>query len=401
MNHAWVVVLFATSPCLFSCTNNRLAAGPDFQKHLQKALIEAKPGSVIVLPPGRHAIDNTLSLTVPGVTLRGAGAAQTILSYQSQKAGAAGLLVTANDFTIEDLAIEDTKGDGLKINGAQGVHIRHLRVEWTGGPKEENGAYGIYPVQCQKVLIEDSVVRGASDAGIYVGQSSQIVVQRNRVDQNVAGIEIENSSFADVHDNKASGNTAGILVFNLPDLPVQGGHQVRIFANEVQENNLANFAPKGNLVAGVPAGTGVMVMSASEIEVFANTIKDHATSNVTIVSYLVTRNPIKDPKYYPYPEGVYVHGNQIKNGGYRPSGRLAGAFAAATGKSMADVNYDGFKNEAAVADLSLVEKRKICIQDNGAATFTNLDAANKIRSPSTDLSPHNCKLPALQAVQVN
>ena len=109
--------------------------------------------------------------------------------------GAEGLLVNAAEhFTIENLAIEDTKGDGLKANGCKDLTIRNVRVEWTGGPDEKNGAYGLYPVQCEHVLIEKSAAIGASDAGIYVGQSTQIVLRDNRAEMNVAGIEIENST---------------------------------------------------------------------------------------------------------------------------------------------------------------------------------------------------------------
>ena len=86
------------------------------------------------------------------------------------------------------------------------------------------------------VLIDRVTVKGASDAGIYVGQSQQIVVRNSRAEGNVAGIEIENSYNADVHDNVATGNTGGILVFDLPDLPQQGGHAVRLFNNRVIAN---------------------------------------------------------------------------------------------------------------------------------------------------------------------
>ena len=139
---------------------------------------------------------------------------RSILSFSGQLQGAEGLLVTADDFVIEDLAIEDTIGDALKINESTNVIIRRVRTEWTNGPDPENGAYGIYPVQSSHILIDSSVAIGAADAGIYVGQSSQIIVRNSRAEYNVAGIEIENSTFADVYDNVATNNTGGILVFD-------------------------------------------------------------------------------------------------------------------------------------------------------------------------------------------
>src|SRR3546814_3689445 len=83
-----------------------------------------------------------------------------------------------------------------------------------------------------------------------------------------SGIEIENSYDADVHDNVATKNTGGILVFDLPSLPMQGGHNVRVFENVVNDNSTPNFAPKGNIVASVPTGTGVLVMANRNVEIF-------------------------------------------------------------------------------------------------------------------------------------
>ncbi|MCP5972769.1 right-handed parallel beta-helix repeat-containing protein, partial [Klebsiella pneumoniae] len=83
--------------------------------------------------------------------------------------------------------------------------------------------------ESENVLIDSVLVIGASDAGIYVGQSRNIIVRDSIARFNVAGIEIENSFNADVHDNVATKNTGGILVFDLPNLPQQGGHNVRVF----------------------------------------------------------------------------------------------------------------------------------------------------------------------------
>ncbi len=312
--------LFATAlvATLFtSCATKDagLVAGPEFQKKFQEALIAAKPGAVIDLPEGRLDMDRALSLSVDGVTIRGKGIDKTILSFKNQKTGPAGLTVTSNGFTLQDLAIEDTKGDALKINGATGVTIQRVRTEWTGGPSDKNGSYGIYPVQCKNVLIEGSVSIGAADAGIYVGQSSNIIVRDSRAEANVAGIEIENSQFADVYHNKALHNTGGILVFNLPDLPVKGGGNTRVFENEITDNNTQNFGAKGSMVAKVPTGTGVIVLATNHVEVFKNTIKDNNTANVSVISYFTTGNPINDASYDPFPAAIYVHDNSISGGG--------------------------------------------------------------------------------------
>ncbi len=165
----------------------------DFQKTLQERLIAAKPGDVIDLPEGKFHLDRTMSLTVNGVTIRGRGMNKTVLSFAGQKTGAQGMLVKADDFLIEDVGIEDTAGDALTVQGGNNITIRRVRAEWTRGPNEANGPYGIYPVECKNLLLEDSVAKGAADAGIYVGQSENVVIRRNRAELNVDGYEIENS----------------------------------------------------------------------------------------------------------------------------------------------------------------------------------------------------------------
>jgi hypothetical protein len=98
--------------------------GPEpYEETLRLALETARPGDVIAVPPGTHAFTRRLVLNVDGVTIRGAGMSESVLSFAGQIAGAEGLLVNASDFTIEDLAIEDTIGDALKING--GSQHRH------------------------------------------------------------------------------------------------------------------------------------------------------------------------------------------------------------------------------------------------------------------------------------
>ena len=380
------------------------AADASFEAKLQEQLLDAKPGSVIEIPAGHYALKRGLSLRTNGVTIRGAGMDKTVLSFKGQLVGPEGLLVNASDFTIANLAIEDTKGDALKINQGKNITIHGVRIEWTDGPKTTNGAYGLYPVKTQNVLVEDSVVIGASDAGIYVGQSNNIIVRRNRAEHNVAGIEIENSVNADVYENTATKNTGGILVFNMPNLS-QAGHATRVFKNKVFENNNDNFAAKGAAVASVPAGSGVVVNSNDKVEIFDNDIADNKTSNIIIASYFSTnyynaRGVAAD--YNPYPKGIYVYGNRLKGGGDSPDGLKLKTLKTAVyglGGHFPDVLWDGYSDPKDLVNGLPPANDRICIQDiNGVL---NADGAHDYKSPSTDTKPYQCTLPKLPPVVLN
>ena len=331
-----LAVLLAAGPVHAAMIH--VGPGADAQERLQTALIDARPGDTVHIAAGRYALANGLSLDDAGVTVRGDGPARTILDFTGQKGEGEGLLVTSNNVTLRDFAVENAAGNGIKSKGADGISFVDLRVEWTGGPKSTNGAYGVYPVSSKHVLIDRVFVKGASDAGIYVGQSQQIIVRNSRAEGNVAGIEIENSYNADVHDNAATGNTGGILVFDLPDLPQQGGHGIRLFHNQVVANNHANFAAPGNIVAGVPSGTGVMVMANRDVHVFDNDIKDNQGNAVMVVSYT---QKFTDVSYNPLPRAVAVSGNRYAGNGSAPAFKGGTQIAAAVGGTLPPVMWDG------------------------------------------------------------
>ncbi len=378
-----------------------VAATSDYQETLMAALLDAKPGDVIELPEGTFSFDRSLSLAVDGVTIRGKGMEKTVLSFKGQVAGAEGLLVTASDFTAEDFAIEDTKGDALKVNEGENIVIRRVRTEWTGAPKTENGAYGIYPVQTTNVLLESNVAIGASDAGIYVGQSKNVIVRYNRAEKNVAGIEIENTFDADVYENVATDNTGGILVFNMPNL-AQPGARTRVFKNEVIGNNRANFGHPGTPVATIPAGSGVVINSNDQVEIFDNDIRDNKTTNV-IVSSIHSSGLSKDgmaADFDGYPEGVYIYGNRMGGGGTNPDGLdLQTLKIAKFGPlgALPDVLWDGFVNDSKLVGGSLPAALRLCV-DNAGAEVINVDAPNRFKAPALVTEDVRCsheKLPAV------
>ncbi|WP_373047747.1 parallel beta-helix domain-containing protein [Vulgatibacter sp.] len=370
-----------------TCTTT-LAPSADDQTAVQEAFIQAASGSTLCFSDGTYTFTDELSLTVPGITLRGVGDG-AILDFAGQEAGANGINVTGDDFAVENLVIKNTPGDGIRVSNVDGVTFRKLRVSWDAGSVTENGAYAIYPVGCTNVLVEDCEVTGASDAGIYVGQSRSIVVRRNVAHGNVAGIEIENSTGAEVYENEAFDNTGGILVFNLPNLPAGMGERVLVRDNVVADNNRENFAPAGNIVAMVPPGTGLMILAADQTELKNNEVTGNDSAGVFVVSYQTVEQlgagGAEDPDFDKYSSATWIHDNTFEN-----NGSAAHAPLTAFRTTGADVIFDGW-------DDPDDETNALCVADNGATTFFNLRIGE---NKQTSLSSFSCTLDPLPPVSL-
>jgi cytochrome c peroxidase len=220
-----------------------------------------------------------------------------------------------NDFKVMNLEIRNYQGNGVVVHKARNVIYRNLILHNTG-------LYGVYPIECDGVLVEDCKVSGARDAGIYVGQSRNIVVRRNEAFQNVTGIEIENCVNAIVEDNYVHNNTGGILVFLLPFNPskVQDGCIVR--RNRVINNNTPNFADPEAIVSNVLKGTGIMLLAADNTEVYENEIVGNGTFGIMTIG-LRQIFPAPTPlDVDPNPDGNRIYNNILRDNAKDPDERL-------------------------------------------------------------------------------
>ena len=357
----------------------------EFEKDLQLQLILAEPGDTIKLSSGLFPILGTLSMEgKENIVIKGTGMNSTTLNFSTQVEGAQGLSITnCKNIILEDFTVQNAKGDAIKCQYVDGITFRRVKAQWLGGPNSTNGAYGLYPVQCDNVLIEHCVAIAASDAGIYVGQSKNIIVRFSEAFENVAGIEIENSTKADVYGNNVHGNTGGILVFDLPDLVVKEGKQIRIFDNIIKKNNIDNFAPEGNIVAKVPSGTGFMVMATEKVEIFGNTIIDNKTAGTAIVSYFITEEETKDTQYNPYTSSIYVHDNIYRREPQIPTldHDIGLLLFTRFYKDVPDIIYDGMPDPKHLgAGGYIPNSRRLCIASNVDADYLNLEISKNFES---------------------
>lgn len=345
---------------------------PDEEDKALSAFFLARDGDTIEFEEGTFDINTTLVMShKSNITIKGQGLDKTILNFENSSTPEGLALSHMDGIFIEDLTVIDTPGFMIKVSGSDHVTMRNVRAMWSSGdggmdaedpstldtecihelsavdaygqytdsngvPQQyvvdpTNGGYALYPVQSNNILLDNVISLGASDAGIYVGQSNHVIVRNSEALFNVAGYEIENTDDADLYDNVAHCNTGGFLVFDLPGIN-QYGERTRIFDNYSGYNNQSNFAP-GGIVSIIPQGVGVLQLGYDEVEFFQNTVEFNRTVGYVAVSHelLESKPEHEDKRMDLYPEGIFIHSNVFTTNGANPEPPREGAFICAEG----------------------------------------------------------------------
>ncbi|MDP3856847.1 MAG: parallel beta-helix domain-containing protein [Stagnimonas sp.] len=328
------------------------------------AMIQAAPGDVIEFDCGYFELTSSLQLTnTEDVLVKGCGKDKTVLSFKHNNAPEGVLAVNVHGLTVQDLTVLDTGGNGFELRGVDHGTLRRVRAIWSSGggrqsadpitaanfserldvpctdPATRNpeapentigadttspdytvsklsGRYGIYPVSSENILIEDSESIGASDAGIYVGQTNTAIIKNSRAAFNVFGFEIENVQGGEYAHNLAECNTGGFLIYDLDGLR-QYGDRSRMYGNLSRNNNTYNFT-SGGIVGAVPPGSGMITLSYDRIDIFENTFENNNTGGIIHASYELFPEGAGRPEEKRidwYTEGVHIFKNKFINNG--------------------------------------------------------------------------------------
>lgn len=370
--------------------------GANATSDMVAAMIQAAPGDVIEFDCGFFDLTSTFQLTdTEDVLVKGCGKDKTVLSFANNNAPEGVLAVNVRGVTYQDFTVADTGGNGFELRGVDHATLQRVRAIWSSGggrespdrinagnfqdrlhvpctdpptqdpsaPENEggdttspdytvspkSGRYGIYPVSSENILIDDAESVGASDAGIYVGQTNTAIIRNSRAAYNVFGFEIENVQGGEYDNNLAECNTGGFLVYDLDGLRQYGGRTI-IHNNIARNNNTYNFT-SGGIVGSVPPGSGMITLAYDQMDIFDNLFENNNTAGIIHTSYEIFPEGAGRPaekRIDWYTEGVHIFRNTFKNNG--------NALPIATTNAIADGDVAkllpalvGAKNQAACA----------------------------------------------------
>ena len=178
---------------------------------LLKALADAKDGDTIVLAEGTYAAtgNEQLRITVPNITIKGAGQDKTVINTGSYSvSGQAGILVQASGVTISDLSVNSNAGDGvsaIKFTNLDGANLSSGTIAMVSVSSEGHGlnVHGV-----DNMNVAGLGVISAGKCGLSIANSPKVTV---------FGSSFAGTTWADIgmmyEDNSASYSNPSNLVF--------------------------------------------------------------------------------------------------------------------------------------------------------------------------------------------
>ncbi|MCX2948475.1 right-handed parallel beta-helix repeat-containing protein [Lentzea sp. NEAU-D7] len=198
--------VFAAVLLVAGCSSAQPQLGPEINVPAQVSTIQdavdvAQEGATIVVSPGVY--EESVQVRTKGLTIRGARRGSVIIDGEAERAN--GVVVAAEDVSVQNLTVRNHTSDGVLISEQRGFRVSYVTAS-------NNARYGIHALNAQNGVIEQSYASGA-DAGFSVSRCKpcDVVVRGNVAERNAVGYQGTNASGRMyVLGNRFSGNRVGL-----------------------------------------------------------------------------------------------------------------------------------------------------------------------------------------------
>ncbi|WP_086768520.1 right-handed parallel beta-helix repeat-containing protein [Streptomyces bobili] len=284
---------FVYLACTAAVVGTSLGAAPASAGHMthvvhagqsiQKAVDAAESGDTVLITPGTYR--ESVTVTTPGLTLRGVGRGVVIEPAAAKAAGTCaaggnGICVVGTkerkveDVTLASLTVTGFTRSGVYATATDGLTVRHVTAV-------KNGVWGIAQEGSVRGVFRGNTARDNGDAGVFLANTISAeqgatdtggtLVERNRLEGNRIGVTVRRLRNLTVTGNHLTGNCAGVFVVGDENKPRAG--QVTVAENRIVRNNKS--CPKTARLDALQ-GSGIVLTGTEDTLITQNVIRDNA-----------------------------------------------------------------------------------------------------------------------------
>ncbi|MBR0894797.1 VCBS repeat-containing protein [Bradyrhizobium tropiciagri] len=180
--------------------------------------VGAAGGGTVSVLQGTYSVDSSISITDSDVTLKGAGAGQTILQTTAAYPDGSPIIlaVGVDNFTVQGLTVDGHTND-TETNGITAVQCSNGVVAGCEVLLNEAHNYGIWLVLSHDIQVLDNHVDGfvptSGQEGIETWSSDNVLISGNTI-ANIGGAAINLGSVPSPNYGDVEGENTNIQVFN-------------------------------------------------------------------------------------------------------------------------------------------------------------------------------------------
>lgn len=276
---------------------------------IQAAVDRARPGGMVLVAPGIY--DESVTVTTPYLTIRGADRNRTILDGGFERANGIHV-VEADGVTVQNMTARHFLLNGFYWSGVHGYWARYLTAY-------SNGDYGIYAYDSDWGQFDHVYASGSPDSGLYIGQCfpCHAVITDALSEHNAMGYSGTNAGGdLAIVNSEWRENMAGIVPNTLDSEALAPQRDVLIAGNYVHDNNATTADTKD--LEYPTFGNGIILAGGLDNLVSGNLVENHEGYGIAVM-------PNLDANLW------IASGNEVRDNIVRDSGRADLALGAPAG----------------------------------------------------------------------